>query len=377
MLYLDHNATTELLHEAKIAMLEVLSKPFNASAVHGFGREAKKIAEHARRQIAKGLKIEDNFKDYQITFTASGTEANNLILANYKQENSCTSEIFISATEHASILAHLKYAGNISLISVDKNGIINKDELTQKLLESKADKKLVSVIFANNETGVIQDIKAIAEIAHSFGALMHSDAVQAIGKVVFDFAELDLDFATLSAHKIGGPLGCGALVQKARYHLVPHIIGGGQERGLRSGSENIPAIAGFGVAMTTICGNENVQNARNQYLENLRDYLETELQRTFPAIVIAGQGTRRLPNTSLIMHEGKKSGTQIIALDLQNVAVSSGAACSSGRALPSATLAAMGFNESMINSAIRISLGFTTTKAEIDKFLEIYKKINT
>lgn len=368
MIYLDHNATTELLPEAMKSMQAVLEKPFNASAVHSFGREGKKIIEHARKQVAEAVGINDNSRDYQITFTSSGTEANNLILSNFKE-----GEIFVSAVEHASILAHLKFANNIQSISVDKNGIVNTKDLIEKLSKSSAGKKLVSVIFANNETGVIQNIKEITEIVHSFDAIIHSDAVQAFGKIALDMPELDLDFITISAHKIGGPVGCGALIAKVKHHLLPFILGGGQERGLRSGTENIAAISGFGTAAEI--ANKRYKE-RHKKLEYLRDYLENHLKKSFPNIKIASEKVDRLPNTSLIIGGNKKAETQIIAFDLKDVAISSGAACSSGKIGSSATLAAMGFSEEEKASAIRVSVGFNNTKEDMDKFLQIYKEIN-
>lgn len=368
MIYLDHNATTELLEEAKKAMIAAMEKPINPSAVHAFGREGKKIVEHARRQIAEAIGIGNNFRDYRITFTSSGTEANNLIISNFKD-----GEIFVSAVEHPSILEHLKFVSNIRLIAVDENGILDKEDLRAKLSQSKAQKKLVSVLFANNETGVLQNIKGIAEIAHSFGAAIHSDAVQVFGKMELDMKTLDVDFITISAHKIGGPVGSGALIGKAQYHLLPSIIGGGQEKGLRSGTENIVAISGFGTAAEIVAKN---YQERYEKLQNLRNYLEHNLKQNFPIIKIAGEKVDRLPNTSLIINDKKKAETQIIAFDLKNIAISSGAACSSGKIGSSATLSAMGFSESEKASAIRISIGFTNTKEDIDKFLGIYKEIN-
>ncbi len=369
MIYLDHNSTTNLLEEAKNAMLLALAKPFNPSAIHGLGREGKKIIEQARKQVAGLSGIINHFRDYYITFTSSGTEANNLIISNFNN-----GEVFVSAIEHASILAHVKFGNNIQIISVDENGMVNPEDLKEKLSKSAAEKKLVSIIFANNETGVIQDIKQITKIAHDFGALVHSDCVQAFGKIPVDLVDLDLDFATISAHKIGGPVGSGALISKAIHHLVPHIIGGGQEKGLRSGTENVAATAGFGVA-AEIANRE--MESRYKHLKGLRDYLEKEIVKIFPKINVVNQQSERLPNTSLIINLGKKSETQIIAFDLKNIAISSGAACSSGKIGSSKTLEAMGFSEEERDSAIRISLGYTTTKQDIDKFLRIYREINS
>jgi len=370
MIYLDHNATTPILEEAKNAMIEILQRPLNASAVHFFGREGKKIVEHARKRIFKSVGVV-NIRDYQLIFTSSGTEANNLLFSNFKD-----ADIFISATEHVSILGHLHFASNIHTIAVDKNGILDKQDLIQKLTNSSASKKLVSVIFANNETGVIQDIKEITDIAHSFGAIMHSDSVQAFGKIELDMVFFDVDFITISAHKIGGGVGAAALIGKTKYHLQPHIIGGGQERGVRSGTENIAAISSFGKASEIATSNIKTNY---QKLQNLQRYFEHNLKETFPTIKIVGELVDRLPNTSLIISDdkNKKAETQIIALDLNGIAVSSGAACSSGKIGVSATLAAMGFNDDEKASAIRISTGFSNSKEDIDYFLKIYKQINS
>ena len=368
MIYLDHNSTTNLLEDSKNAMIAALGKPFNASAIHGFGREGKKIIEKARKQIASLVGIISHFRDYNITFTSSGTEANNLILSNFKD-----GEIFVSAIEHASILNHSVFESNIQVIKVNTSGILSQEDLKDKLSKSRSNRKLVSVIFANNETGVIQDIKEIAKIAHEYGALIHSDCVQAVGKISVDLLNLDIDFATISAHKIGGPIGSGALISKAKIQLVPQIIGGGQEKGLRSGTENIAAIAGFGAAAELV-GKEQI--SRYEYLKELRDYLEKEIVKAFPNIKIVNLESPRLPNTSLIINFGKKAETQIIAFDLKDIAISSGAACSSGKIGSSKTLAAMKFNEEEKDSAIRVSLGSMTTKQNVDKFLEIYREIN-
>lgn len=368
MIYLDHNSTTDLLKDARDAMLIALSKPLNPSSVHSFGREGKRIINHARKQIACISGITNHFDDYWITFTSSGTEANNLILSNFSD-----GEVFVSATEHISILAQLKFKRNIEIIPVDNNGIVSISLLKEKLTKSNAKKKLVSVMLANNETGVIQDIKKISQIAHDFGALIHSDVVQALGKIAINLIDLDLDFATISAHKIGGPLGSGALISKVKYNLLPQIIGGGQEMGLRSGTENIAAIAGFGVAAKIV--GENLES-RYKHLKNLRDYFEKEMLHLFPEIKIAGKKSNRLPNTSLIINSRKTSEAQVITFDLKNIAISAGSACSSGSKHSSKTLEAMGFSEEARDSAIRISLGERNSKKDIDKFIKIYREIN-
>jgi len=342
--------------------------PLNPSSVHSYGRKGKSVLENARKSIASLLGISECFRDYQITFTASGTEANNLLLSNFKD-----GEIFIAATEHPSIFAHSKIMNNITIIDVDKNGALNVEDLIQKLQNSKAEKKLVSVMLANNETGVIQPIKQISDIAHNYGALMHSDCVQAAGKIEVNILNLNVDFISISAHKFGGPMGAGALIGKISIPLQALIIGGGQERSLRSGTENVPAIVGFGEAA-------NIAQIELDECFNHMNKLHVKLEKALLAsdhnIEIAGANTTRLPNTSLIINVDKKAETQLIALDLQGVAVSSGSACSSGKATSSYVLSAMGYSEEKINSALRISVGLNTTEKDIDGFLKIYNEIN-
>ncbi|MDP5110513.1 MAG: cysteine desulfurase [Rickettsiaceae bacterium] len=369
MIYLDHNATTNINPKVWSKMNELVSYgPLNPSSIHSCGQKGKGLLEEARKSLAYLLGFESDRRKYQITFTASGTEANNLIIANFKDN-----EIFISATEHLSIYAHSKYLKNITIVKVDKNGILDIDDLVNKLKKSKSAKKLLSVMLANNETGIIQPIKKICEIAHDYGALVHSDCVQAVGKIDVDMQDLGIDFLSISGHKFGGPMGSAALVARASVHLEPQIIGGGQERSLRSGTENVPAIVGFGFA-AKLAKNELVE--RRAHMTKLQSKLEKLLLERGHLIEIAGADVERLPNTSLIFNLNKKAETQLIALDLQGVAVSSGSACSSGKSVPSHVLSAMGYKEDKIQSALRVSVGMDTKEADIDSFIEIYNKIN-
>tara|TARA_B110000503_G_scaffold128659_1_gene200001 strand:+ start:8076 stop:9188 length:1113 start_codon:yes stop_codon:yes gene_type:complete len=369
MIYLDHNATTHMHPNVRKKMQALIDhEPLNPSSLHSYGRKGKSALEAARKSIAELLGIADYFSDYQITFTSSGTEANNLILSNFKD-----GEIFIASTEHLSIFAHSKISKNITIIKVDKNGILDLEDLTRKLQVSKNKKKLVSVMLANNETGVIQPIEQISYIAHNYGALIHSDCVQAVGKIEVNIPKLNVDFISLSAHKFGGPMGAGALIGKTSIALRAVLIGGGQERNLRSGTENVPAIVGFGEAAHIA---KEELSSRFDHMSKLHIKLETELLKSNHDIEIAGADTIRLPNTSLIMNANKKSETQLIALDMHGVAVSSGAACSSGKITSSHVLSAMGYTENKINSALRISVGFNTTEQNIDTFLKIYNEIN-
>ena len=291
-----------------------------------------------------------------------------MILSNFQD-----GEIFISATEHHSIFVRSKIFDNITIIKVDKNGVLDIEDLIYKLNNSTSKKKLVSVMLANNDTGTINPIAKISDIAHSYGALMHSDAVQAIGKIDVDITSLNVDFMSISAHKFGGPMGAGALIQKTAIHLEPMIIGGGQERNLRSGTENVPAIIGFGEAAKIA---KQELKTRSIHMNKLRTKLEKALLSSNKDIEIVGINATRLPNTSLIINNNKRAETQLIALDLKGVAISSGSACSSGKVEPSHILSAMGYSLEKIASALRVSIGFNTTKQDIDDFLEIYNEIS-
>lgn len=369
MIYLDHNATTPLHKVVKSKMDEYCHLPLNPSSVHANGRLAKSLIEQARKNIANLVGVEEHGRDYQITFTSSGTESNNLILSNYLD-----GEIFISSVEHLSIYAFTKLYPNVTIIDVNRNGILNLEHIESRLAQSKMKKKLVSVMLANNETGILQPVKEIAAIAHKYGAQIHSDCVQAIGKIDINIADLDLDFATISSHKFGGPTGVGALVSKAQFHLNPMIIGGGQERSLRSGSENVLAILGFGEA-ARIASQELVQ--RQTHMSMLRDKLETELIKDCcNNIEIVGKNTKRLPNTSLIITHGKTAEIQLIAFDMKNIAISSGSACSSGKVGKSHVLFAMGYPSEKVACGIRISLGYGNNSDDVNHFLEIYKELN-
>lgn len=369
MIYLDHNATTNIHPAVRSRMNEIdLDYPMNPSSVHFYGRKGRGIIEHARRSLSALLGFEHYFKDFQITFTSSGTEANNLILSNFSD-----GEVFVSATEHPSIFMFSQKFPNITIIKVDESGILDFDDLQTKLKASKKAKKLLCVMLANNETGIIQPIKKIVKIAQEHDVLVHSDCAQALGKMDTNIMDLGVDFISISAHKFGGPLGIGALISKISINLQPQIIGGGQERNLRSGTENVHAIAGFGEAANIA---KKDLNSRIPHMSKLRDRLESGLIASKHNIEIVGINSDRLPNTSLIINTEKSAETQLIALDLKGVAVSSGSACSSGKVGSSHVLAAMGYPKNKIKSAIRISLGFSTTEKDIDDFLKLYNEIN-
>ncbi len=357
--YLDYNATSVMYSEVAELMMQALQVPLpcNASSIHADGRRARSLLEKARQQIAKALEVDLYKDDIQIIFTSSGSEANNLCLYNFKDFN-----MFAGSTEHVSIL-EAGY-GKLHLIPVNGDGIISP-EVLQNMLAEITGPKLVSIMLANNETGVIQDIKILASVAKAQGAVVHCDASQAFGKINVNFKDLNCDLMTISSHKCGGPLGAAALVVKKSFELRPMIRGGKQELSLRAGTENLLAIMGFGLA-------GSISAEKYKVTQDLREYLEREIDGE-----IIARNVKRLPNTSSIRMPGVKSQEQLIRFDLAGISVSSGSACSSGRIAESHVLKAMGINEEFASEVIRVSIGPSTTKEEIDKFITLWKGIYT
>ena len=353
--YLDYNATAPLRPEALDAMTAALSTVGNASSLHGFGRQARRTVEDAREQVAALV----GARPAQVVFTAGGTEANNQAL------RACgRTRFLISAGEHHSVLQAVPQALRIPL---RRDGLVSLAKLASLLAEEPAP-ALVSLQLANNETGVMQPIAEAAALAREFGALVHCDAVQAAGKIPVDFALLGIDLMTLSAHKLGGPQGIGALVVADDVELRPLLRGGGQERGRRAGTENVAAIAGFGAAAV----------AARQGLGRLqvwRDAFEAELAALGPAVTIFGAAAQRLPNTTCVALPGLAAESQLMALDLAGVAVSSGSACSSGKVAPSHVLAAMGATEAEAQAALRISTGWASGQDDYARFLEAWRPL--
>ncbi|MGX6960675.1 MAG: cysteine desulfurase family protein [Rickettsia endosymbiont of Pentastiridius leporinus] len=366
MIYLDHNATTFVDSRVKEFMLSLIDKELNPSSSHNAGRFAKKIVEEARRQIAVALGIDLSLREYDITFTSSGTESNNLIMKNFYD-----GDIFISAIEHLSIYNHINYVPNIKVIRIDKQGLVDLKHLEELLAQSNATKKLVSVMMANNESGVLQDITKISEIAKKYDAKFHSDLVQGFGKIPINIKELGLDFVTISGHKIGGGQGGAALISRYNFSLVPIIIGGGQEKNLRSGTENVLAIAGFGLAAELI-----TKNISEKYIKikELQEVLEKRLKR-YPNINIISKNVERLPNTTLFTVPNTDAQVKLIGFDLRNICVSSGSACSSGKISRSHVLTNMGMSEEEAKSSIRISLGYNNTIDDVDAFIEAFEEV--
>ncbi|OAM52555.1 cysteine desulfurase [Methylovorus sp. MM2] len=365
-IYFDNNGTTALDQRVLETMLPYLSaQSGNATSRHIFGRSSRQAIERAREQVADATGAHPS----QVIFTGSGTEADNLAICGITAKNGFE-KIAVSAIEHPAITRaaqSMKAHGVvIESIAADTQGKITIDAL-QDLLSSGNDDKsigLISVMLANNETGAIQDLASIAEIARKQHAFVHTDAVQALGKMKVDFAELNVHAMSLSSHKISGPQGAGALILDKRVDIQPLLLGGGQERGLRSGSENVAAIVGFGAACELI-SRELIQRIGS--VRQLRDQLEKGLVKL--GAVIFGHGADRLANTSFFAFEGIEGETLVMALDRKGFAVASGSACSSDSTEPSHVLMAMGVDEDLARGAIRVSLSNVNTAAQIEAFL--------
>ncbi len=357
--YLDHNATTSVLPEALEAMSEALGMVGNPSSVHRFGRSARAILERARASVAALVAA----PDAEVVFTSGGTESNNLAL-----HQGADLRHFVTSVEHDSILACVRESAHLP---VDSDGVLDLEALDRRLSEHAAP-AMLSVMLANNETGVIQPVAEAARIAHAHGALVHCDAVQAAGKMPVRLDQLGADLLTLSAHKIGGPPGVGALLARPGLALSAQLRGGGQERGRRPGTENLPGVAGFGAAAAVAAARAS---GYGKAVGALRDRLEEGVRRTAPHARIFGSGAARLANTSCLGLPGLAAETQVMALDLEGIAVSAGSACSSGKVSASHVLRAMGLDEVVAGSAIRVSLGWDTTQREVDRFLESWSKL--
>ena len=353
-IYLDYNATAPMLSAVQTVIAAALTAHGNPSSVHSFGRAQRARIEEARVQVAALV----GAKAQQVVFTSGGTEANNWALTGLVDYS-----VIVSATEHDSVL---NCTDGPMVAPVRTSGIIDLEKL-ETLIAEAPQPVLVSLMLANNETGVIQPIAAAAKIVHTHGAILHCDAVQAVGRIAVDMPTLGIDMLTISAHKIGGPQGVGALIVGEHIQLQPKMRGGGQERGSRAGTENVLGVIGFGAAASQYSSKDWDQVAR------LRGKLEARICEEFGKDVqIFGSETQRLPNTCCIARAGISAETQVISLDLAGIAVSAGSACSSGKVQSSHVLAAMGVDDPIAHNAIRVSLGPTTSEADIDVFIESY-----
>ncbi len=363
MVYLDHNATSPLAPEALDAMLPFLRERYgNPSSAHRAGRLAREAVEQARAQVAALVHARPD----EIVFTSGGTEANNLALKG-SAATCAPGAIAISAIEHASVReparALARSGWDLVEVAVDREGRIDPDALEAAITPRT---RLVSLIHANNETGVVQDIAALAQRARQRGVIAHSDAVQAAGRIAVDFAGSGLHLMTLSAHKINGPKGVGALVVDRRVDLEAQLHGGGHEGGRRSGTQNVAGIVGFGAAAARAAAGL-AERARR--LAVLRERLETRLA-ALPGIEIHGAGAHRIPNTTFFSVAGMDGATLLMLLDADGFALSSGAACGSADPEPSHVLLAMGVDGEQARGALRVSLGDGNSAEEIDAFVD-------
>lgn len=362
IIYFDHNATTPLREEVRDLILSMPLLPYNCSSIHRHGRESKKILSEARSKISNLLNLSDR---YQIIFTASGTEANNLALKSLEGK-----VIITSPTEHLSVLNSLGESKH-EILQISNDGMINIEQYEKTLIKNQGN-AIVSIMIANNETGIRQDIKPLIDLAHKYNCFFHTDAVQAFGKIAIDIEDLDVDFITLSSHKIGGPLGAAALIFKKSINIRPLINGGGQEQNLRAGTENLPSIVGFAKAIELTLGE---LNSYCDHTSKIINYLEANIKTISKEVVIIGENISRLPNTLCFTMPNISSYIQVINFDLEGFAVSAGSACSSGRIKASHVLSSMGYSEEIGSSAIRVSIGLSNNLDEAKLFIEKWKDI--
>jgi cysteine desulfurase len=368
--YLDWNATTPLRPEAKAAMAAAWDLNGNPSSVHAEGRHARRLVEQARAAIAEAV----GGLARNVVFTSGGTEANALALTPGLRRPSgpAVERLLVSAVEHASVLAGGRFpADTIGSVGVTRAGVLDLDQLSASLAAGPP--ALVSLMLANNETGALQPVAEAAERVHAAGGVLHVDAIQALGKIPVDIRALGADLVTVSAHKIGGPKGVGAIIlADGLSGFEPLLRGGGQELGRRAGTENVAGIAGFAAAAKAAMAAFADDASR---IGGLRDRLERGLRQS-PGIIVFSDAVKRLPNTTLFTAPGLKAETAVIGFDLAGIAVSSGSACSSGKVQPSHVLEAMGFGAELAQGAVRLSLGWSTSSAEVDRCLEAWRKLS-
>ncbi|TAE34732.1 MAG: cysteine desulfurase [Alphaproteobacteria bacterium] len=350
-IYLDYNATAPMLECVRDAMVEVMMMPHNPSSVHREGRAAKSLIERCRKDVAQHLSC----FPHEIIFTSGGTEANNLALCSVGNM-----PFAVAVTEHSSVRA---VRSDAYFIPVLPSGLLDMQALEAWLMRVPAP-MLVAVMLANNETGVIQPIAEIAKLVHTYGGLLHCDAVQACGKIPVDMGLLGADMLSISGHKMGASQGIGALIVRHEYPMTPLIVGGGQELGRRGGTEAVPLIVGFATAINwmqrTTEWREKVRVWRDAWEQHIMMHSGSD------ASIILGYDAPRLPNTSCVRMKGRSSEVQLMTYDLASIAVSAGSACSSGRIAPSHVVAAMlGSDAGSENDIVRISMGWNSTEADM------------
>ena len=370
--YFDYNATTPLAPAVTDAVLRAMQDVFgNASSIHHFGQQAKATMDEARSAVASLLNADPS----EIVFTSGGTESDNFAIRGAADalEPTGRRHLIASAIEHEAVLNTLRALARrgwrTTLLPVDQSGIVSPDRLREAIDNDTA---LVSVMHANNEIGTLQPVAELAAIAHEHGALLHTDAVQSVGKIPVDVRALGVDLLSLSAHKFNGPKGAGVLWIKRGTRMLPTVTGGKHERNRRAGTENVAAIAGLGVAATLAAGKMSAEAVR---VAALRDRLEAGILRDVPATAVNGARDPRVPNTTNISFERVEAESLLIALDLEGIAVSTGSACSSGTLEPSHVLKAMGLASHRTQTSLRFSLGMFSTDAEVDRVVDVLPRL--
>lgn len=371
--YLDHNATSPVRPEVASAVARALALPGNPSSIHQEGRAARHALQAARAGLAALLGAVPE----RITFTSGGTEAANTVLSGALRKAGlpAPTRLMISATEHPCVTAGHRFAPDaVAVLPVDGAGLLRLDLLAARLEACRDETVLISVHAANNETGVVQPLAEIVRLARAHGrALVHSDAVQAVGKIPLDFSVLGLDALTLSGHKFAAPKGVGAMVLAEGVSLEAALLrGGGQEARLRGGTENLPGIVGMGEAADIARGALEAEAVR---LAGLRDGLEARLRALAPDIVVFGEGAPRLPNSLSFAVPGLAASTALIALDLAGLSVSSGSACASGKVARSPVLAAMGVSPALAAGALRVSFGWNSRPEDLERFAAGFERV--
>jgi cysteine desulfurase len=373
--YLDWNATAPLRPQARAAMAAAMDAVGNPSSVHAEGRAARNILEEARQRVAAAVGAEPR----NVIFTSGGSEANALALGHAVEHAGGRCDVAIASDiEHVSVLAGGDFP-SVQRFGASRDGVASLGDLQVRLRAAAANgakAPLVALMAANNETGVIQPVREAAELVHTAGGLLVVDAVQALGKILLDIKELGADLLAVSAHKIGGPMGVGALILGSdKIHIRGSRFGGGQERNRRGGTENVVGIAGFGAAVEDAVRDLEGEARR---LLGLRQRLENGLKAVWPDTIIFGENAPRgrVANTLQFAVPGIKAQTALMALDLDGIAVSSGSACSSGTMKFSEVVKAMGYELEIAEGAVRVSMGWTTSEAEIDRFLNAWRKLS-
>ncbi len=370
--YLDHAATTPMVPAAVEAMTRHLANHGNASSLHASGRRARRVVEESRETVAQAL----GCRPGEVVFTSGGTEADNLAVKGLywsrRAADPARRRVLAPSTEHHAVLDTLHWlaeheGAEVELLPVDRDGRLDVPALTASIERDPASVALVTVMWANNEVGTIQPLTEVVAVAAAHGIPVHTDAVQAVPTVAVDFAASGVDAMSVSGHKLGGPQGVGALVVRREIELTPLLHGGGQERDVRSGTLDVPAVAGFAAAVELAVKEQAVNAAR---LSALRDHLVSEVRRVVPDAVINGSMVDRLPGNAHLSFPGCEGDSLLMLLDARGIECSTGAACSAGVPQASHVLLGMGYDDESARSSLRFSLGYASTEADVATLVE-------